>query len=102
MSLRRGYIDLDATASVTCNGCNNLSEISTINGALDIAREHHDIFDHEPHKPSYESDIRNIFSLVTGPDVLSIEVSSMNARLVHEGAILYIKHYAPSHLERIL
>ena len=68
---------------------------------LIFARDHHDIFDHEPNKPSTEPDIHNSFSLATGPHILTIETSSMNARLMNGNETLFTKHYAPSHLERI-
>jgi len=100
MFLRIGNIDVDATATVSCNGCNK-AETTTIDGALDFAREHHDIFDHEPHKLSDKPDIHNSFSLATGPHILTIETSSMNARLMNGNETLFTKHYAPSHLERI-
>lgn len=62
MLLRKDYIDLNAPALVSCIGCSK-SETLTIDEALDFARNHHDIFDHEPNKPSTEPDIHNSFDL---------------------------------------
>lgn len=101
MLLRRGNTDLDTTAIVSCNGCDRSATL-TIDRSLDWARDHHDVFDHEPYKPSTAPDTHNIFSLTAGPVILSIEVSSMFARLMSEGNILYKKQYAPSNLERII
>lgn len=92
--------NLDQTSLVSCNGCSE-NDTSTLDVCLDWARNHHDVFDHEPYKDSREPDLHNSFSVSYGDShILGIETSSMNARLMYGDRIIYTKHYFPSGIER--
>ena len=86
---------IDQNASLICSGCGFQSS-GTLDHLLDEARDHHDEYDHEPHKPSTAPDTYNVFTVTGLSGSFSIETSAKFARIVDEGtnSIVYRKGYS--------